>query len=160
MGVARVAIARAADVRILASSTQLAAIGHQWEKWENFPYELDRLLKLIDRLNVRNMVVISGDMHYGELSSIHTPRGIELFDLTSSGLNHSEPADGIPNRNRRELFDTGINFGLVTVRGTESGPRRAARIAGRSRRRRYRKKPALLTQAGFRIRDRMYQCVA
>ena len=104
-----------ADVRILASSIQLVATDHRWEKWANFPHEKRRLFRLLDELQVKNLVVISGDMHYAELSLDHTPQGTPVYDLTSSGLNIFESASDIPNAKRQALYDTGSTFGFVDV---------------------------------------------
>ena len=106
---------RPADLRILGSSTQLVSSVHPWEKWADFPHEKERLFKMIDNLGVKNLIVISGDMHFGELSMEKTAAGTPIFDLTSSGLNQFEEAKGIDNPHRLALFDTGVNFGVVTV---------------------------------------------
>ncbi|MGE3261242.1 MAG: alkaline phosphatase D family protein [Bacteriovoracia bacterium] len=110
-----------ADFRILGSSVQFASSDHRWEKWANFPREKSRLLKMLDRLAVRNLLVISGDMHFGEISRDSTPAGYPLYDFTSSGLNYAEPSTD-PNGKRLALFDTGPNFGLVTVDWTATPP--------------------------------------
>ena len=112
-----------AEIRILFSSTQFISSDHGWEKWANFPFEKARLLKMIDQLNVRNLIIASGDMHYGELSKEVSPGGIELFDLTSSGLNFVESGDGIPNTKRISLFDSDCNYGWITIDWRKS-PRR------------------------------------
>jgi len=110
-------LALPARFRILASSTQFVSGHHQWEKWANFPFEKARMLKLFDDMKIRNLVVVSGDMHFGELSMETTPGGFDLYDLTSSGLNFYESSYGIPNPNRLACFDQGTNFGLVTIDG-------------------------------------------
>jgi len=104
-----------AEVRLLVSSSQFAVSGSQWDKWEDYPLEKSRLLALVDELNLHNLIVLSGDMHFGEISGLTTPGGIELIDFTSSGLNRWESAEGIPNSNRIALFDTGENFGWVEI---------------------------------------------
>jgi alkaline phosphatase D len=103
-----------AKFRIVASSTQFVSPVHHWEKWANFPREKARLLKLIDDLKLKNLVIISGDMHFAEISMETTAAGYDLYDLTASGLNFSEGSDGIDNPNRLALFED-CNFGLVTV---------------------------------------------
>jgi alkaline phosphatase D len=108
-------LSKPADFRILASSTQFASSDHVWEKWANFPLEKARLLALIDGLQIRNLAVISGDIHFGELSLETTPEGFDVYDLTSSGLNLFESAAEIPNSKRLEVFDAGCNYGHVTV---------------------------------------------
>lgn len=107
-----------ADFRILGSSIQFASEEHKWEKWANFPHEKARLLTMLDRLRVRNLLVISGDMHFGEISREATPAGQPVYDFTSSGLNYAEPAEE-GNGKRVALFDTAPNFGLVTVDWTK-----------------------------------------
>lgn len=104
-----------ADFRILASSIQLVSPEHPWEKWSNFPHEKARLLRLIDRLGVRNLMVLSGDMHYGELAMERTPAGFELHDFTSSGLNIREKAQGVTNPHRLLYADDLEQFGLVRL---------------------------------------------
>jgi alkaline phosphatase D len=104
-----------ADVRLVVSSSQFAVKGSQWEKWDDHPADKARFLNLVDELELRNLVVLSGDMHYGELSRQLTPGGIELVDFTSSGLNRWETAAGIPNANRFALYDTGENFGYIEI---------------------------------------------
>lgn len=104
-----------ADLRIIASSTQFVSSEHPWEKWANFPFEKARMHALIDRLGLKNLVFVSGDMHYGELSAEQTPGGYKLYDLSSSGMNYFEPGAHFPNRNRVAVHDTSANFGFVEI---------------------------------------------
>lgn len=104
-----------ADLRLLLSSTQLVSSEHRWEKWANFPAEKARLFDLIDRVKAKNLIVLSGDMHFAELSKEATPSGIEILDLTSSGLSHFESASDIANSKRLSLYDSGCNYGMVTI---------------------------------------------
>lgn len=103
-----------ADLRILGSSVQLAAEGTGWEGWANFPHELERLAKLLADTRAEGTVVISGDMHYADLSRLDVPGGYPLWDLTSSGL--TEVWD-VPTPNRHRVGDVLAeqNFGLVDV---------------------------------------------
>jgi alkaline phosphatase D len=113
-----------ADVRLLGSSIQLVSSEHDWEKWANFPFEKQRLYGLLDRLAVRNLIVMSGDMHFAELSLETTPAGTDIYDLTSSGLNLYEPS--VPNSKRLALFENGENFGMITIDRAPGGAIRAA----------------------------------
>jgi len=107
-------LAEPADVRILVSSVQLAAEGTGWEGWNNFPLERQRLVELIRAKRAEGLVVISGDMHYADLSRWDVPGGYPLWDLTSSGL--TEVWD-IPTPNKRRVSDVyaAVNFGLVDL---------------------------------------------
>jgi alkaline phosphatase D len=102
-----------AEVRVIGSSTQFLGAEHRFEKWANMPLEKDKLLKLIDRFKLKNTFVISGDMHFGEITRGFTPAGQEIVDLTSSGLNRFQSAKPFPNSKRFGLYDTGPNFGLI-----------------------------------------------
>lgn len=108
-------LARPADLRILGSSIQLVSGEHPWEKWANFPREKERLLALLDRYGVRNLLTVSGDMHIAELSAERTPGGIPLYDFTSSGLNRRERFENLPNSRRLAYLDDAENFGLLRV---------------------------------------------
>lgn len=104
-----------ADVRIIGSSIQMVSNDHIFEKWANFPQDKARLFKLIDENRLKNVFVISGDMHFGELSSETTPDGRVIFDLTSSGINRYDViADWVPNTKRITIFDQDANFGLLS----------------------------------------------
>lgn len=107
-------LAEPADVRLLCSSVQLAAEGTGWEGWANFPLERQRLVDLIREQRAEGVVVVSGDMHYADLSRWDTPACYPLWDLTSSGL--TEVWD-IPTPNARRVSDVyaGVNFGLVDL---------------------------------------------
>lgn len=111
-------LAEPADVRLIVSSVQLAAEGTGWEGWNNFPLERQRLVDLIREKRAEGVVVISGDMHYADLSRWDTPACYPLWDLTSSGL--TEVWD-IPTPNARRIAGSGgdvyaaINFGLVDL---------------------------------------------
>lgn len=110
-----------ADIRLLGSSIQFASTEPEWERWSCFPLERERLLNLIDHLRVDNLVILSGDMHFGEISLDKTPKGREILDITSSGLNRFESSEGLPNQKRLGVFDTGENFGFITVFKTQGG---------------------------------------
>ena len=103
-----------ADVRIIGSSIQFVSSEHRWEKWANFPQEMDRMYRLMDELDLYNTFFISGDMHFAELSKGKTPGGRDVYDLTSSGLTRFETLN-LPNSQRVALFDTDANFGMMTI---------------------------------------------
>lgn len=107
-------LAEPADVRLLCSSVQLGAEGTGWECWANFPNERQRLAALIRDKRANGVLVVSGDMHYADLSRWDVPGNYPLWDLTSSGL--TEVWD-IPTPNARRVGQVfaGVNFGLVDL---------------------------------------------
>lgn len=106
-----------ADVRVIASSIQVLADGHRFEKWGNFPHERTRLINLLGTAT-GTVIVVSGDRHSGEFSTTKLPDGRDLYDLTSSALNQGS-GTGNPNAEPNPLR-TGdrINvphYGLITI---------------------------------------------
>lgn len=100
-----------ADLRVIGSSLQVLSRGTGWEAWEQFPAELERLLALIGPAS--NVVLLSGDVHYGEITRLDRPAAPPLYDLTSSGL--TEVWATLPPNTRRQEAFRGRNFGLVDI---------------------------------------------
>ena len=69
------------DILILATSIQLLATEHRFEKWSNFPHERDKLLQLLNKQK-STVLVISGDRHR---SGFYKQNNI--YEFTSSSLN-------------------------------------------------------------------------
>ncbi len=103
-----------ARARLVMSSVQFISDEHEWEKWANLPHEKERFLNLLDRLNIENLLILSGDMHFGEISRMTTPQGRELHDFTASGLNYIEHF-ATANRFRVALYDETPHFGLIHI---------------------------------------------
>lgn len=103
-----------ADLRILASSTQVLPDSPGYEAWINFQADHQRLLDLIDFAQVENLVIISGDTHYAELSKLEERLPYPLYELTSSGLTEVWPVFG-PNRNRIDKAPLMPNYGRLTI---------------------------------------------
>lgn len=103
-----------ADLRILASSTQVLPDAPGYEAWINYQADHQRLLDLIDFARVENLVIISGDTHYAELSRLDERMPYPLYELTSSGLTEVWPVFG-PNRHRIAKAPLAPNFGRLTI---------------------------------------------
>jgi alkaline phosphatase D len=103
-----------ADLRILASSTQILPDAPGYEAWINFQADHQRLLDLIDFGQIDNLVIISGDTHYAELSKLEERMPYPLYELTSSGLTEVWPVFG-PNKNRIAKAPLMPNFGRLTI---------------------------------------------
>jgi alkaline phosphatase D len=105
---------RPADLRILASSTQVLPDAPGYEAWINYQADHQRLLDLIDFASVDNLVIISGDTHYAELSRLDERMPYPLYELTSSGLTEVWPVFG-PNRHRIAQAPLAPNYGRLTI---------------------------------------------
>lgn len=97
-----------AELRVVISSIPFAPEHTGWETWANFPAEQSRLIGLLR--DAGPVLVVSGDVHYGELSQLGG-----VYDFTTSGL--AGPAyPPQPNANRVEdLQYFGNNFGRLRL---------------------------------------------
>ena len=106
---------RPARLRLFASSIQLVPEDRGWESWSNFPAEKERLLELLAEHAAEPIVVLSGDVHYAEISRQDGDDGFgPLWEFTSSGLTESWPTPG-PNAHRVGPAYPEPNFGVLTV---------------------------------------------
>jgi alkaline phosphatase D len=119
-----------AEVRLLASSIQVVAEDHGFEKWANLPLERERLFKLIRDTKAAGVVLLSGDRHLAELSMMDGGVGYPVYDLTSSGLNqgYRRWRRCEVNRHRVATMNAGDNFGLVTIDWDREDPRVSLQI--------------------------------
>ncbi|AZJ36455.1 alkaline phosphatase D family protein [Tenacibaculum singaporense] len=75
---------------IVVSSIQILPKEHGFEKWANFPHEVDKLFSLIKKSTNTNVILLSGDRHISEFSKTNI-NGLKypIIDFTSSGLTHA-----------------------------------------------------------------------
>lgn len=109
-----------AQLHIIATGIQLVAEDHNYEKWANFPLSRKRFVDLINKTKPTRPVVISGDRHLAEVSSMTLDSlSHPLYDITSSGLTHSyEKVDmkGETNHHRVNHIITGQkNFAQLYI---------------------------------------------
>ena len=81
-----------ADVLLIGSGLQFVSANDPWvaESWSKLPQSRARLLALLALHNRSRTVLLSGDVHFGEISRTRCAfLGYPLYDATSSGLTHS-----------------------------------------------------------------------
>lgn len=107
-----------AGVTLVVSSIQVIPFEQKFEKWQNFPESRTRLLDLIDRSPSKNIVIISGDRHFAELTLLKTKSGREIWEVTSSGMTHAfRNPDDLRNHNSLRvgpILDR-LNYGLMDI---------------------------------------------
>ncbi|MCY2949415.1 MAG: alkaline phosphatase D family protein, partial [Planctomycetota bacterium] len=64
-----------AEVRLIGSSIQVVSEDHRFEKWANMPAERSRLFETIRKSGANGVVILSGDRHLGEISSMDAGLG-------------------------------------------------------------------------------------
>lgn len=104
-----------ADFTIIISSVQFLSKEHGWEKWMNFPGEVEKMRSLLKDAKAKNIMILSGDRHMAEIS-VDKDAGLSypLVDFTSSGLTHTWPhfsTEG--NEYRVSNIIKRLNFGVL-----------------------------------------------
>ncbi|MCP4256782.1 MAG: alkaline phosphatase family protein [Planctomycetes bacterium] len=104
-----------AELRLLVSSYPLVPTELGRDAWGNFPLERQRLFNLIEETKANGVIVLSGDVHFAEIS--RTNEGpYPLYDFTSSAL--AAPSAGnekFTNKFRISRTYKEVNFGLVEI---------------------------------------------
>lgn len=104
-----------ADIRIIASGTQVVANEKAMEEWGNFPTERERLFDLIGSTGAQGVLFLSGNVHFSEISETNLGPYL-LTDFTASGMTHTTPAYAeLENNNRVAGPFTGFNFGELEI---------------------------------------------
>ena len=96
------------DLLILASSIQVLATEHRFEKWSNIPNERNKLLTLLESLDSR-VIVVSGDRHRGGLYQYN-----DITEITSSSLNRPTYSEETDSLLLGKTY-TENNFGLISI---------------------------------------------
>jgi len=104
-----------AEVRLLVSSTQVIANEKGMDEWGNYPLERQRLFDLIAGIDTEAVLILSGNVHFAEISKLQI-QNVELLDFTSSGLTHTNKAYAKSANSYRVAgaYDE-INFGVVEI---------------------------------------------
>ena len=118
------ALREPAQVRLIVSSIQVAAIEHGWEGWGTMPAERERLFRLLRDTQARGVILLSGDRHLAELSRIEpSESGLDypLYDLTSSSLNQPSGGQNAQEPNARRVGQNylQVNFGMIELQWPE-----------------------------------------
>lgn len=108
----------AADVHIIGGGIQFLPEDHRFEKWANFPKERQRIIDIIDKLDVSHPILLSGDRHLAEMSLVQLGDSSKpLLEITSSGLTHSyRKFKSEKNRHRIGSVVPTKNFGILKIK--------------------------------------------
>ena len=110
-----------AELRIIASSTQIIPDQKGMDEWGNYPHERERLFALIKNTDAKPVVFLSGNVHFSEVSQLPN-FDFPLVEFTSSGMTHNGKAYAMyPNPYRVSGPYKGNNFGLVDIHWSDDG---------------------------------------
>jgi alkaline phosphatase D len=104
-----------AELRLIVSSIQFIPTDHGFEKWNNFPAEREKMIQLLEKNKIKNVIFLSGDRHLSSLAKMKTKQG-DIFEMTASGLNRPSRATE-PELDQFYVVPTflKINFGLAEI---------------------------------------------
>jgi alkaline phosphatase D len=108
-------LSKPAKLRLLVSSYPVIPYELGRDAWGNFPLERKKLFDLIGETKADGVIILSGDVHFSEISK--TNEGpYTLLDFTSSAL--AAPSTGneeLANSLRISKTYAEVNFGLVEI---------------------------------------------
>ena len=126
----RTLLASTAQVHLIVSSLQVLAtqrnFNAQAENWERFPRAREALLSMLLASGVPAPVILSGDVHFAEISRVTCVRDQppgpsgpaaqrDLYEVTSSGMTHAWGGRG-ESGDRAARFGTGALPGVGVMR--------------------------------------------
>jgi len=104
-----------AELRLIASGTQIIPDEKGMDEWGNYPLERQRFIDLLLSSKAKGVILLSGNVHFGEVSGLEV-LGYPLLEITSSGLTHvHERYAGMTNSYRVAGPVVQTNFGLIEV---------------------------------------------
>ena len=108
-------LSRPAEIRLVCSSTQIIPDKKGMDEWGCFPHERQRLFDLIQATSAQGVILLTGNVHFAEISKVETT-AYPLLDFTSSGLTHiNELYANAANAYRIAGPMPELNFGLVEI---------------------------------------------
>jgi alkaline phosphatase D len=108
-------LSQPSELRLIASSTQIIPDEKGMDEWGNYPLERQRFIDLLRNSDVNGVVLLSGNVHFGEVSGLEV-LDYPLLEITSSGLTHiNERYAGMTNSYRVGGPVAQLNFGMVEV---------------------------------------------
>lgn len=103
------------DILIIGCGVQIIPEEHRYEKWANFPTSRQRLFELLDKETTKDIILLSGDRHLGEMSKLALSSK-DIIEVTSSGLTHGyRGVNTESNKYRIGNNVTKLNYGLITI---------------------------------------------
>ncbi len=107
-----------ADLRILVSSIQVIPTNHRFEKWANMPNERARLFNLLRDTKAGPTILLSGDRHLAEISTLAPAKSglnFPLVELTSSGMTHAGASSYPSDFRIKDTYYSKRNYGLIDI---------------------------------------------
>lgn len=102
-----------ARLRIITSGTTIFP-DVSFDAWHMFPWERERLIKLVRKHEVERVVFVSGDRHWSDLSALPSQQYYPLYELCASSFDQRLPITE-HNALRIGTASDEPNFGVIDV---------------------------------------------
>lgn len=94
-----------------------------YESYTNygFEYERQKIIEFIYKYNIQNVIFLTGDVHFSEISVLEKEGSPTILDITSSPLNSGVNTNGINQENTLRIPESVImerNYTRVSISGT------------------------------------------
>ena len=109
-----------ATFKLIAVGSQVLSSVADFENYANYKEEREYFLQLLAKNNIKNVVFLTGDRHFAELSEVKLNDNLRVLDITSSPLT-SKPYSNSKEVNANRVEGTFIgeqNFAHITFSGT------------------------------------------
>jgi len=105
-----------AEIRIIASSIQLLAENHGYERWGNLPQQRTKFYQLLTSTQANGVIIISGDRHQGGIYHKVGKTPYPIYEITASSINKAI-AHPTPEMDETQLgrLIREPNFGLIKI---------------------------------------------
>ena len=121
-----------AELRLVVSSTQIIPDQKGMDEWGAFPHERQRLFDLVKSSGGKGVVLVSGNVHFSEVSKIDNG-DYPLYEITASGMTHVNPVyAAAANKYRVAGPYVDHNVGLIEIDwDAKPSPRITLKVVGR-----------------------------
>ncbi len=124
-----------ATFKIVAVGSQVLSDNKKREGFERSSFERDELIQTITKNQIPGVIIVSGDVHFAELSKRDREGTYPLYELTSSPLSAGLNTSQTYRTNTLNVPGTeyvGHNFGLISVEGARGARLLTLRIVDAS----------------------------
>lgn len=108
-----------ANFKFIAIGGQFVSDAAVYENHATFPEERQKIIDLIDKEGIKNVIFLNGDRHKTEMSKMTTANGIDIYEYTSSPLS-SKAYNSVDEPNSLRVDGTHVatqNYGQLELKG-------------------------------------------
>jgi alkaline phosphatase D len=108
-----------ASFKCIVIGSQVLSSVNDFENYANYKEEQEYLLQLISKNNIKNIVFLTGDRHFAELSEVKLNNSLRVIDVTASPLT-SKPYSNSKEVNTNRVEGTFVgeqNFAHISFTG-------------------------------------------